>query len=330
MSFRSPEAVAKNKKRKAHHLKSRVEAEVFADNLEGQAIGYYSRGKLRNAAELPDETEGVLKLFPNKGRQYGTKDMVQLLIDSGLAIQEQFPQGERLQVGDISAKHGGRIRRHNSHQNGLDADLVYYRSDYFEQDPRGPGFFENFVKKGEITEIFDLERNWALFKVFAQSKKINRIFVDPAIKKALCQYAYDQDDVEGNHEVFKILRAWPHHANHMHVRLSCGVEDKNCREQRRPDDIKGCGEVEEKIALILKETELFNQDPSLNNSLATNASEEGDIESINENGEQTETISNGSQGQSDLGTIVLPQIEDLPVINNEHEYLATRLFGPQV
>ncbi|MEK6579867.1 MAG: penicillin-insensitive murein endopeptidase, partial [Bdellovibrionota bacterium] len=139
---------------------------------------------------------------------------------------------------------GGFLAGHASHQNGLDADLSYFRVDHREQIPgTGDGFDESFVVDGKITPNFDSRRNWELIQFMVSSGIVTRIFVDPMIKHTLCQWA-GTDQNQSITETLRVLRPYSNHRAHMHVRIACPKESPRCTAQVPPPPGDGCGEVE--------------------------------------------------------------------------------------
>jgi penicillin-insensitive murein DD-endopeptidase len=69
----------------------------------------------------------------------------------------------------------------------------------------------------------------------AEDSVVSRIFVNPAIKKALCREA-------GAHRgSLAKVRPWWHHEDHFHVRLACPAESAECKSQPLPPVDEGCG-----------------------------------------------------------------------------------------
>ena len=156
-------------------------------------------------------------------------------------MEDLFPLRDRLQVGDISAVHGGLITRHNSHQNGLDADLTYYRLNGVEQLPDiFDEFSENMIVDGKISPNFDHERNWELMKSLHRYGKVQRIFADQLIKVELCHYAQEKSEDKTYEEVLRSLRHVEDHTDHFHVRLYCPKNAKNCIAQEETPPGSGC------------------------------------------------------------------------------------------
>lgn len=219
------------------------QAIVPPDHPEEQALGYYSKGSLVQSSEMDLAGDGFVKIFRPRLRQFGSAELIHIITTAAAKIQEEYPEGERIQIGDLSQRHGGRISRHRSHQNGLDIDLSYYRRDHREQKPyTSEGFDEYFVYRNKVTSNFDFTRNWKFFHAIVQSGKIQRIFVDPVIKTALCEYAASQyKAIPGDVlETLRRLRGIPNHKNHSHVRIKCPKNSDQCIEQPEPPVEYGC------------------------------------------------------------------------------------------
>jgi len=211
-----------------------------------QAIGFYSKGSLSGAAHFAPESDAHSVLFRPRNRSWGTNEIIDLLGKVSAQMHREFPAGERLQVGDIAQREGGPAEGHASHQNGLDVDIAYFRVDRRESDPsKTDGFDESFVVKGRLTPNFDLERNWRLMQVLAANGRINRMFVDPAIKKAFCKRAEARGDTSrATDQLLRRLRPWPLHDNHVHVRIECPAFSPKCESQEAPPEGNGCQEIE--------------------------------------------------------------------------------------
>ncbi len=222
-----------------------------ADVIE-QAIGFYNNGALVHASELANpEGNGWLKIVRGRGRRYGSTELLDLLTGAAAEIHANFPAGERLQIADIAQEQGGRISGHDSHQNGLDADIIYFRMNHQEQDPSDDsGLHEIFVAKGKVTPNFDLERNWRLVQKLAASNQVNRIFMDPVIKLALCDYAKSIHEFSEDSDALRRIRPLVNHQNHMHVRINCPANSPKCTVQEDPPLGSGCSTTNELIQEI--------------------------------------------------------------------------------
>ncbi len=206
-----------------------------------QAVRFYTKGSLVNAASLPSETSGLVKVFRNKNRHYGANELIQMVTEVAQEVSQEHPKRDRLQIGDVANKNGGSIGKHKSHQNGLDIDIVYYRNNNREQDPSWMGqYVEKFVKNGAVTSNFDIERNWKLLKKFASFPQVERVFVDLSIKRKFCQlYKNSADPME--QRALHIMRPARLHDDHLHLRISCPEKSTRCVPQNPPPPGNGCG-----------------------------------------------------------------------------------------
>lgn len=227
-------------------LTARAEGVLVESRNYEQSIGSYATdGKLVRADNLKLESEGLVKIFRPRNRGFGSLDLISFLENSARELKRQHPEAEALQVGDTSQEKGGYISGHGSHQNGLDADLVYLRKNrrVMPTDTTN-GFDEEFVVNGRVTANFDLEGNWKLLTIMASTGRLNRVFVDGKIKKAFCDYTQANGTRAASKEILRMLRPWPNHANHLHVRLSCPAASPNCVPQAAIPAGDGCDSIE--------------------------------------------------------------------------------------
>jgi penicillin-insensitive murein endopeptidase len=74
-----------------------------------------------------------------------------------------------------------------------------------------------------------------LIRTAAYDPAVTRIFVNAAIKKALCREA------GADRDWLSKVRPWYGHAEHFHVRLACPADSAECKPQPQPDPSDGCG-----------------------------------------------------------------------------------------
>ena len=114
-----------------------------------QSLGTPTAGRLVNGVQLPasgrDFTtwDPVLRRSPNRGwRRWGTDRLVLVLLHVAREHSRAHREAPPLLIGDLSRPHGGDFGPHfgyighASHQNGLDADIYYPRSDRARRAPR--------------------------------------------------------------------------------------------------------------------------------------------------------------------------------------------------
>lgn len=209
--------------------------------------GTSNRGYLSHAVEFPDEGPGFVRARPGERTRYGTPRLIAAITRAAAAVQERVPGSEPLRVGDLSYQHGGRHPRHGSHRSGRDVDLIYYATDIEGHPVRGRGWvaYDRFGagrepsdRGGEIT-LFDVARNWELVRAFVldEDAQVQWIFCSHGIKARLLEYAAAHE--ENTQAIFRASwvlhqpRGRNPHADHFHVRVSCGPEQRamGCRDR---------------------------------------------------------------------------------------------------
>jgi penicillin-insensitive murein endopeptidase len=183
-----------------------------------------------------------MRLYVEEDKGWGTSELLQTIVLASAHMERRYPGHGRLQVEDLSARSGGKIEGHNSHQNGLDADLTYYRLDGEEHDPIATGqkYSPSMVVNGRISLNFDTQRNWEFMKALHRSGPVQRIFVDRVIKAELCRHAKLTGEYAANVAVLRSLRHEENHADHMHVRLRCPLPIRRCAPQADLTGGSGC------------------------------------------------------------------------------------------
>ncbi|OUR97319.1 hypothetical protein A9Q84_13425 [Halobacteriovorax marinus] len=211
-------------------------------SYSAEAIGFYSKGKVKNSVSV-DSYEGHFeKLFRSRGQIYSTDYLLDFIAKSSLEIKKLYPDVEALQIGDMSARKGGKIKRHQSHQNGLDIDIVYLRVNKSGQDLANPEWAEDFVSGRNVSKNLDVSRNWNLFKMLVKSGKVGRIFVDWSTKREFCKLHGDtQDPLE--FQTLRLMSAAKYHRTHFHLRLLCKDSYSRCRKQSPPSNSTRCSEL---------------------------------------------------------------------------------------
>ena len=186
-----------------------------------ESIGAPWAGALAHPAKL-ETGDGYVVRRPS--RAFGAKHVVDHLRASIGEVRALYPDVHTLAIGDLSAEHGGKISDHHSHQSGLDVDVGFY----FTKLPAGaPTFIE-------ANASLDLEATWALLAAFARTAALDdgveMIFLDYDVQRRLYDYAKRRGTPEreldfmfqyphGRDELTGLVRHWPGHANHMHVRF---------------------------------------------------------------------------------------------------------------
>jgi penicillin-insensitive murein endopeptidase len=73
-----------------------------------------------------------------------------------------------------------------------------------------------------------------LLRLAASLPDVDRILVNPAIKRQLCQ------EVTGDRSWLRLMRPWYGHAAHMHIRFRCPADQFDCVQAAPPPPGDGC------------------------------------------------------------------------------------------
>jgi penicillin-insensitive murein DD-endopeptidase len=208
--------------------------------LAVRAIGFYSRGCMAGARALAIEGETWQVMRTARNRMWGHPDLIAYLEKLARATPA-ITGWPGLLVGDISQARGGpMLTGHASHQIGLDADI--WLTPMPARRFSGP-------EKENVPATNMVAQNWmdvdpkawtpshtALIRATAKEQRVARIFVNPAIKKALCREA-------GSDRAWltKVRPMWGHNY-HYHIRFECPADSPNCQDQDPPASGDGCGE----------------------------------------------------------------------------------------
>jgi len=216
--------------------------------LAARAIGFYSRGCLAGAKALPvdGKTWQVMRLSRN--RNWGHPALIAYLEKLAAAAPGLGWRG--LLVGDLAQPRGGpMLTGHASHQIGLDADiwLTPMPNRKLSTKEREDLSATSMLKDNgvEVDPKLWTAAHARLIRRAALDPEVERIFVHPAIKQALCTSA-------GTDRAWlsKVRPYWGHHY-HFHVRLDCPPGSEGCRPQDPPGSGDGCGaEVKEWLAKV--------------------------------------------------------------------------------
>ncbi|WP_027535733.1 penicillin-insensitive murein endopeptidase [Bradyrhizobium sp. WSM3983] len=203
-----------------------------------RSIGFYAKGCLAGAQALPinGKTWQVMRLSRN--RNWGHPDMIALLERLSDKVHE-VAGWPGLLVGDLSQPRGGpMLTGHASHQVGLDADiwLTPMPDRELSRSEREEMSAVMMVRPDRL----DVDpKAWTpshllVIRAAAQDPAVERIFVNAAIKKALCREA------KGDRSWLSKVRPMYGHDYHFHVRIKCPSGSSECQSQPPPSEKEGC------------------------------------------------------------------------------------------
>jgi penicillin-insensitive murein DD-endopeptidase len=207
--------------------------------LSARSIGSYAKGCLAGGMALPidGQTWQVMRLSRN--RNWGNPHLIDFLerLSRRVPAINGWPG---LLMGDMAQPRGGpMITGHASHQIGLDADvwLTPMPDRRLARAEREEMSATNVVRADGL----DIDpRTWTpahlkLIRATSLQPEVARIFVNPAIKRALCREAGGDRGW-----LTKVRPMWGHNY-HYHIRLACPSDEGDCGDQAPPPSGDGCG-----------------------------------------------------------------------------------------
>jgi len=214
---------------------------TLGENDYSQSIGFYSAGCIKNPDILPSDGPGFQVIRLSRKRYYGHPDLTGFIKYLGKVVSENYQS--TLLIGDTSQLNGGpMLPEHSSHQIGLDVDIFY------TLNPIESNKTPSINKREEINPmpiIFPGEltvdstkwktKTGEVIKISALHGNVDRIFVNPVIKRKLCG-TYKSEGW------LRKIRPWWGHDSHFHVRLKCPASSPLCKSQKSLPQGSGCGE----------------------------------------------------------------------------------------
>ena len=200
-------------------------------------IGSQSSGCFAGAVQLPPAGVGFQTIHRARSSFWGAPSTISEI--QSLAAQAHAAGLGDLYVEDISRPRGGPLPGgHQSHQLGLDVDVG------LDVAPKRA----LTAAELETVELASMVRpdgraisptRWSpdvvtLLRLAASLPGVDRILINPAIKRQLCQ------DVRGDRSWLRLMRPWYGHAAHMHIRFRCPADQHDCVQAPPPPPGDGC------------------------------------------------------------------------------------------
>jgi penicillin-insensitive murein endopeptidase len=220
----------------ARELFGRVTAATTGD---ARVEGFYSNGCLAGAAQLPINGPEWQVMRLSRNRNWGHPTLITFL-EALAAEARKTEEWNGLLVGDMSQPRGGpMLTGHASHQVGLDADIwltpmADHELSRQEREEMSAVMMVAQDRKDVDPQVWT-PGHVAVIKAAARNPEVERIFVNAAIKKALCR------DADPNRDWMTKVRPYWGHDYHFHVRLRCPPDSPACRPQPPPPPGDGCG-----------------------------------------------------------------------------------------
>jgi LysM repeat protein len=200
--------------------------------VPGQSRGSPQAGRLLGGVQFPPGS-GYYRRRPHYA--WGANHTVGHTQNVIRAVRARYPRIHTLAIGDLSAREGGRIPRHNSHQSGRDIDVGLY----FRRVPSG--YPETFV--AATRDNLDFAATWSLLEGFAATEAlpggVEVMFLNYQVQRLLYEWARRQDIPRARIERLlqyprgqgyrqALIRHEPGHTGHVHVRFRCPERDPHC------------------------------------------------------------------------------------------------------
>ncbi|WP_245440877.1 penicillin-insensitive murein endopeptidase [Mesorhizobium sanjuanii] len=202
-----------------------------------QSFGFYSKGCFAGGVAIPMDGPHWEVMRPSRNRRWGHPVMIGLIEKlSRDAAADGWPG---LLVGDISQPRGGpMLTGHASHQIGLDADiwLTPMPDNRLSTNQREKMSATLLVdeKTHLVKEALWTPQHARLLKRAASYPEVERILVNPGIKKKLC------DTVKGDRAWLRKIRPFWGHDYHFHIRIGCQPGSPGCKRQEATVRGDGC------------------------------------------------------------------------------------------
>jgi len=208
-----------------------------AEPTEGpsEVVGSYANGCLLGGVALPEEGPGFQTIRRAHNRFWAHPSLKVWLDAYGQRLQSL---GINALVADVAQPRGGPMPSgHGSHQVGLDMDIWLRPGPLPSAELFNPKAYSVVQPDGQSID----PESWTpqmlvMLREAAKAPGVERIFVNAAIKRHLCQTLPPDDRDWLGH-----VRPWWGHDAHFHVRLSCPADSPDCQKQEPVPSGDGCG-----------------------------------------------------------------------------------------
>lgn len=212
-------------------LGANTEVVVYRRGSEtSESVGLPHDGRLVGGMPM---LEGPGRRLTNeRWKMWGTRSTV-LTLDRVLRLwAERYPNAPEVLVGNLSAREGGPLVPHKTHQSGRDADLSYVA----RWDGRSEVNWQHMT-----AENLDADLTWKLLRLLDAEAEVEVFYADRSIQRALLTYAKNKrlmsnaelqrflEVAPGATRAGALVRHVPGHRDHFHVRFRCPTGERRCR-----------------------------------------------------------------------------------------------------
>lgn len=204
-------------------------------NLYG-SVGFPHSGVQTDSIELAQRGPGFVRFRPVERVYWGQPQLVNTIVSVSERVQKRFGGGPPIVLGDISARGGGKIPRHNSHRTGRDIDILWSLMTPEGKPVATPGFIK-VGPDGLALEpgsgrhyLLDVERQWQVVRglLTDENALVQWLFCATWIEAMLIEYARalgEPDELVWRAQTVLLQPAdsLPHD-DHLHLRVGCSPE----------------------------------------------------------------------------------------------------------
>ena len=202
-------------------------------------VGFYAKGCLSGGVAIPTDGPTWQAMRLSRNRRWGTPQLISLIerLSYDAAQSDGWPG---LLLDDFSQPRGGPMASgHASHQVGLDADIwLTPMPDHTMSDAERENLSAtSMLKKNAFLTVDDKIWTPAHARVImraASYPEVERIFVNPSIKKKLCE------TWSGDRSALGKVRPYYGHDYHFHIRMKCPKGASDCKPQAPVGSGDGC------------------------------------------------------------------------------------------
>ena len=192
------------------------------------SVGAPNRGRLLEAEPMPPHPGYYVR---DPSRSFGTLETVLWMQDAVQEVLDRHPRSPRIRVHDVSLREGGFMNGHRSHQSGRDVDISLYQRRC--ADRLCP------MRNMQPDEL-DVERTFTLLEHWLKNDRLEAVFLDYSLQAPLYEEGrrrgYSRAQLSrwfqyphGPAYPLGVVRHYPRHRDHAHVRFVCPDTDDGCR-----------------------------------------------------------------------------------------------------
>ena len=208
---------------------------IYRQDASGssESIGSPDSGSLRRAVPMVEGPGRILTA--KKWKSWATDTTISQLDHFFKSWAQNYPEAPPILVGNLSARDGGHLDPHKSHQSGRDVDIAYPTLGQGD-----PPHWEVMTQAN-----LDSKRTWQLLMLLRKESKAEVLFMDRSLQQELDRYAranhlipeaelgrwlqYSQEHGSSAGSGRPFIQHVPGHRDHLHIRLSCPESSKRCR-----------------------------------------------------------------------------------------------------